>query len=105
MLTGSPVMDSPARSLLLGNRVRSYSSSLSVRYAYSPRLSFHFGGITGGGEQIAQKDQNGGAQPTYVLPASVGINGGVGMSYSYSPRTQVSFDVGVNRMFNRYQSS
>jgi hypothetical protein len=99
---GAPLLQSPLRASLLGDRVISYSGQLSLDYAYSTRLSFHFAGFTGGGQ-----NRYGGAsgQTNYALPRTLGADGGVGFSYSISPRTQVGFAVNEDAMWSHYQNS
>ena len=58
MFTGANMVESPARSLLLGNRVLSYSGTAGLNYAYSSRLSFHFATVSAGG-QSRRGGQNG----------------------------------------------
>ncbi len=104
MLTGAPVLESPARSLLLGNRVESYSAQASLGYAYSSRLSFHLGGLSAGG-QNRSSGQSGVPQENYVMPRSLGANAGMGMSYALSPRTTLGVSVEENRQITGYLSS
>lgn len=104
MLTGAPVMQTPARSLLLGNRIMSYSGQAALNYAHSSRLSFHFASFSAGGQN--RSDGQKGVQPqNYVMPRSMGLNGGMGLSYSLSPRTQVGLDVEEERIQNRFQAA
>ena len=110
MLTGAPVLESPARSLLLGSRILSYAVQTSLNYAHSPRLNFHVSSFAAGGQhgtenRLDSQSQNGFAQQNYVMPRSLGGSGGMGLSYSLSPRTQVGVDVEENRVLNRSPSS
>src|SRR4029077_17058111 len=93
-----------ARSLLLGDRVLSYSAQASLSYAHSSRLSFHFGSFSAGG-QNRPGSQSRMAQQNYVMPRSLGGNAGVGMSYAVSPRTQLGVSLEENRQITRYLSS
>jgi hypothetical protein len=102
MFTGAGAMEAPARSLLLGNRVLSYSANGSLNYAHSSRLSFHFATVSGGG-QSRRGGQNGNPQEEYVVPRSLGLSAGMAMNYSFSPRTQLGLDVEESRTINRYQ--
>jgi hypothetical protein len=104
MLTGAPVLESPARSLLLGDRVLSYSAQAALNYAHSSRLRFHFASFAAAG-QHRTGGQSGIPQQNYVMPHSIGANAGMGVSYSSSPRTDLGFDVGADRTQNRYQST
>lgn len=104
MLTGASMLESPARGLLLGNRVLSYTANLGLNYAASSRLSFHFAALSAGGQNI-RGGQSGVPQVTYAVPRSIGMSGGVGLSYALSPRTQVGLNVEENRMTNKYQNA
>jgi hypothetical protein len=103
-LTGASLMALPSSGLLLGNRVLSYSGNAGLNYARSSRLSFHFASFSAGG-QNRRGGQKGIPQQTYVLPRSLGMNAGMGLSYSLSPRTQVGLNVEENRVVNGYQSA
>src|ERR1019366_9490916 len=103
-LTGAGMLESPARGLLLGNRVLSYSANVGLNYAYSSRLNFHFASFSAGG-QNRRGGQSGIPQENYVLPRSIGMNAGMGLSYALSPRTQVGLNVEENRVINRYQNA
>lgn len=107
MLTGAPLLEAPARSLLLGQRILSYAAQSSLTWARSSRLSFHFGSFTAGGQYRTGSQTNpaGAASQPYLMPRSIGVNGGVGMSYSLSPRTQVGLNLEENRLVNGFQSS
>src|ERR1039457_1150172 len=82
-LTGAGMLESPARGLLLGNRVLSYSANVGLNYAYSSRLSFHFASFSAGGQNL-RGGQSGIPQENYVLPRSIGMNAGMGLSYALS---------------------
>jgi hypothetical protein len=104
MLTGAPALESPATNLLLGNRVLSYSGQASLNYAYSSRLSFHLSSFTAAG-QNRSGGQDGIAQQNYVMPRTIGVNAGMGLSYALSPRTQLGFSIEESRQINHYQSA
>jgi hypothetical protein len=101
-LTGPPLLESPARSLLLGNRILSYSGQMGLSYAHSSRLSFHLASFAAGGQQRLGSSSV--PESNYVVPHSIGINAGMGMAYMLSPRTQVGLDVSGSRIDNRYQA-
>jgi len=103
MLSGAPALESPVRSLLLGDRVLSYSAQASLNYAYSSRLTFHLSSFTAAGQNRIGGTTGVPAQ-NYVMPRSIGFTAGMGFSYSLSPRTQVGFDVEGSRIGNHYQS-
>ena len=103
-LTGASMMESPARGLLLGNRVLSYSGNVGLTYAHSSRLSLHFASLSAGG-QNRSGGQSGIPQEKVVLPRSLGMSAGMGLSYALSPRTQIGFNVDENRIVNGYQNA
>ena len=103
MLTGAPIPQTAARTLLLGDRVLSYSATASLVYTASPRLQFHFSSFAAAG-QARFGGQNGTTPSTYVMPRSIGANGGVGFTYAVSPRTQITADLEASRSLNQFQS-
>jgi hypothetical protein len=104
LLTGAPALQTPERSLLLGDRVLSYSAQASMGYALSSRLNLHFASFTAAGQTTAGP-QDGTQVQNYVMPRSIGANAGMGFSYSLSPRTQIGVDVQASRLVNRYQDA
>jgi hypothetical protein len=103
LLTGSPGVQTPERSLLLGNRVLSYTAQASLAYALSSRLSLHFSSFTAAGQTESGQDNVPGQN--YVMPRSIGANAGMGFSYSLSPRTQIGVDVEASKLVNHYQDA
>jgi hypothetical protein len=103
MLSGAPSLDTPARSLLLGNRVLSYSAQASIAYAATSRLSFHFGSFAAAGQHIASKDSA--TVPNYLMPRSMGATAGVGLSYALSARTQLGANFEEYRQINAFQNA
>jgi hypothetical protein len=102
MLTGSPILMSPARSLLLGDRVLSYSVQGGLSYAYSSRFHFHLSSFSAAG-QARQAGTDIVAPSTYVMPRSTGANADAGFSYMLSPRTDVEVNGGEYMVWNHYQ--
>lgn len=101
MLTGAPLLESPAQSMLLGNHIFSYSGQSNLSYAYSSRLVFHLSGISAAG-QTRSNDST--LQSTnYVLPRSTTLTAGAGFSYNLSPRTEIGFDGSEFELWNRFQ--
>jgi hypothetical protein len=103
MLTGAPVMQTAGRSLLLGDRVLSYTTQANIGYAVSSRLQLHFASFAAAG-QTRLGGQEDVAPLNYVMPRSMGVNAGAGFSYSLSPRTEIGIDVEGNRTVNHFQS-
>jgi hypothetical protein len=104
MLTGAPLFESPARTLVAGNRILTYSGQAGLSYAHSTRLSFQFSGFTAAG-QFRNDDKTGNRQSNPAMPRSVGLNAGVGLSYSLSPRTQLGLNVTEGYVSSQYQGA
>jgi hypothetical protein len=104
MLTGANVLESPARGLLLGDRVLSYSGNVGLTYAHSSRLSFHFSSVSGGG-QNRRGGTNGTPEEKIILPRSMAISAGMALSYAFSPRTGIGLNVEESRTINKYQNA
>jgi hypothetical protein len=102
-ILGAPVVQAPIRSLLLGNKVLSYSGTTGVTYAYSRHLNFHVSAFGSGGESRAAPF-NGVPGTNFVLPAGFGADAGMSLLYSLSPRTDLAFNVDVDRLQNRFQT-
>jgi hypothetical protein len=102
MLTGASPPQSPTQNLLYGYRTLSYSGQVSVEYAYSPRLSFHVSSFALGSQPLHNGSQ---VSVTYPVTHTIGAIGGVSMSYSLSPRTQLGLNVEEGRQVNHYQSA
>ncbi len=101
-LFSSPQFESPARNLLVGTRLVTYSGQIGLTYAHSSRLSFQFTGFTAAGQ--FRTDSSMSPAQFGPLARSMGINAGVGMSYSLSPRTTFSLNAGETYIQNRYEA-
>jgi hypothetical protein len=100
-----PLIESPARTLLFGNRVFDSSATVALSYAHSRRLSFRF---DAGGGQTQHLPDHGGAdapQYRYLVPRTVAGTAGFAISYALTPRTQVSFEASASRGFSYLQSA
>jgi len=101
LLTGAPVLESPARQLFFGDRVLNAAFQSSLAYK-RPRLSVvfstcgtHIQNLAGSSGQTAQS--------AYVVPTSNSVRGGVSLSYSLSPRTEVGFYASSQRTLSRFE--
>jgi hypothetical protein len=104
LLTGAPLTQAAGRSLLLGNRVLSYTGQAELDYAASSRLHFHFASFAAAGQNRLGSGQETGGSPVVVMPRSIGANAGGGFSYSLSPRTEIGIDVTADHTVSHYQS-
>lgn len=103
MLTGAPIIQSPGQSLLFGDHLRSYGANVSASYAATSRLTLHLSSFAAGGEQISA--QSGPIRGNYLMPFTIGMTGGMGLSYAVSPRTTLGLDVEESRLRNSFQTS
>lgn len=103
-VASAPLLESPARGLLVGNRVLSYSGSTSLTYTRSSRLSFHLGGFSAGGYHRVN-GTNDLPDRAYAMPRSIGASAGMGINYMLSPRTQIGLEAAEQRTENRYQAA
>jgi hypothetical protein len=104
LLTGAPVIESPSRTLLFGNRVFSNSAAINVGYAHSQRLSFQFSAGAGETQHLRDKGPEASQYPYLIPHASYG-SASVGASYALSPKTQVGVTMSANRGFSRIQNA
>jgi hypothetical protein len=110
MLTGGGLasvaapLASPATSLLVGTRVLSYASQASLNYAVTQRLTLDFAAVTAAGANRTG-GSNGVAAQNYVMPHSIGFNGGGSMNYELSTRTEVGLQADAARTSNHYQGA
>lgn len=104
VLTTAPLVESPVRNLLYGQRMFTSSVQTSLSYSYSPRLSFTFAGGAGRSQHVSN-DQPLGMQNTYLLPNTTSANANVTISYSLSPLTQLGGSVTTNRISSFMQDA
>ncbi len=101
-LTGTPILDSPAQTLLFGTRFLEASMSNTLSYAYSQRTSLS---VTLGATRLQHLSDNSGSQrvqQAYLLGDSLGENVSAHASHALTPRTHVGVAVAVRRISSRY---
>lgn len=88
LLTNAPLVQSPANSLVYGEKVLTASAKTSLSYAISPLLSID---ITASGTrtQNISASQPGGGANAYLVPTAMSESAGLTLSYSASPVTQI----------------
>jgi len=97
--SGLDPASSPARDLLLADRILTYQLQAAMSYAHSTRLRFNFAAASAGGQQSFDNNS------TVVMPRTLGANAGVSMSYSLSPRTNIGLNVSENHTRNQFQDA
>jgi hypothetical protein len=104
LLTGAPVVESPAQFLFYGNRMFTSSATSSLSYAHSQRLSFTFG-LDGARTQHLSNNVHELARYTYLVPRTTSGGASVGLSYSLSPKTVLGFSANSIRTFSTLQDA
>jgi len=93
-----------AASLLLGDRILSYTTQASATYQATQRLSFNFSGVSAAGQNRTGGTSGTPAQ-TYPMPHTFGLTAGGSMDYSLSTRTTIGINVSGARNSNVYQNA
>ena len=97
-------LESAIRSGLLGGRVLSYGANASLTYAYSPNAQVHFSSFDGGGRRLGGSGDTT-VQPNYAMPQSLGSDAGIGLTHSFSPRTQVGLNLDESFIHSLYRET
>ena len=104
VLTSAPLVESPVRNLLYGQRMFTASAQASLSYSYSPRLSVTFSG-GGGRTQHVSDGQASATTNTYLIPDTTSGNASMAISYSLSPLTQLGGSVTTTRISSSLQDA
>jgi hypothetical protein len=105
------VLESPAQSLLLGERIVRYSADAELTYSLSPRAEFYLSSFSAAGQNQTWGSSSAvgtvvnGAPADSVLPFSIGGDAGVGFSYMLTPHTIVGGDASAYLVSNRYENA
>lgn len=102
LLTGAPLVESPARNLLFGERMFTSALQTSLAYAPSPRISIKLGASAGRSQHLSD-NLSGTSQNSYLIPRTSSAGASLDVSYSRSPRTQLGISVGSNRVVSAIQ--
>jgi hypothetical protein len=106
MLTGAPIVESPAQTFMYGGRVLSATLSTALTWSPTGRTSFH-ASVSGNRLQHLQapgtSTQTTVAPPNALMPQISAASASLGWSYSLTPRTQIGVDGSTSRAFSRLQ--
>ena len=102
LLTGAPLVESPARNLFFGERMFTSAVQTSLSYAPSPRLAITFSGSANRTQHLSDT-QAGATQSNYLIPKTTAASAGLTVSYSRSARTQMSVSVSSSRVASSIQ--
>src|SRR5262249_37172512 len=101
--SGTPLLDSPTRTIFFGNRLLNLAFQAAASYHKSSRFSLNFHG----GAVHTQTLTSG--SPSDVAPLGFTNSNynsaiaGMSLSYSFTPRTQIGASVETQRMFSTTQ--
>jgi hypothetical protein len=103
ILTGAPLIESPATSLIYGPRIFDASLRNEISYFQSARLRFHFGF----GATRIQRLNSGQVETASVslLPETTTAIVTAGVTYALSPLTALDFEGTANRTFSRLEDA
>jgi hypothetical protein len=87
-LTNSPLVESPVRTLLYGQRMLTASARTSLSYSYSPRLEFTIAGGASRSQHVSTDAPTAGPD-TALVPSTTNGDLSFAVSYSLSPYTHV----------------
>jgi hypothetical protein len=105
LLTGAPLIESPARTLLFGDRVFFSSASSSLSYAHSRRWSITMSAHASLTKHVNDGRQQDHPQNLYLLPRAEEVGASLAISYALTPRTQIGVDANSSRGFSSLQQS
>jgi len=105
ILTGAPVVESPAGILLYGRRFLTATVQSGISYAHSSRLTFHVSVSASRTQALKDSNVPAGSQSGNLLAHTTSGSGSMGISYSLTPRTQLSADWSSSRAFSNLQDA
>lgn len=103
ILTGAPIIESPAALALYGDSLFSASVSGGLVYSHSSRLSFRANLTVARAQNLPGNAQPGSTQATPLISHTMAGTGDVGLSYGLSPRTTFSADASTSRAFSNLE--
>ena len=103
ILTGAPILNSPANSLLFGPRFFTSTVRSSLSYAKSERLRFGVG--VSGTRTERLKTGQAGFDGSFLIPSVTMVGANVNVSYLVTPVTTIGFTAGATRTFSRFSDA
>jgi hypothetical protein len=101
IVTSAPLVESPLRTLLYGQRMFTSGMQTNFSYSSSPRLSFTF--LAGANRSQHVSENALGANDAFLLPTTTSGTAGVTVSYSLSPLTQLSGNLNTARTSSAFE--
>ena len=103
ILTGAPILDSPAATLLYGTRFFTSSLRTGLAYDLSPRLHFH--ADVGGSRAQHLATNSPQADGAFLVPDTTTASASTGVEYSVNPLTTIGFTAQASRTFSRFEDA
>ena len=104
LLTGAPLVESPARNLFFGERMFTSAAQTSLAYAPSPRVSLRLDGSVNRSQHLSD-NSSGLTQNSYLIPRTSSASAGLDVSYSRSSQTQLGVSVNSSRVASTLQDA
>jgi hypothetical protein len=99
MLTGTPILESAARSSIYGNQALTANAQFRLSYQAAPRFTI---GFYGGGNRYQSVGIRGDdLDRRALIPITNGLTSGINLSYGFSPKTSVGANVGMTKTDSR----
>jgi hypothetical protein len=102
LLGAANASTSPTAAILLGYNLLTYNATASLSYQHSSRLSFSFSSFTAGGQHLSGSSL---VTNNYIVPQTLGGTAGATMSYSLTPRLDISIGASETYVGSSYQKA
>ena len=104
LLTGAPLVQSPAQNLFFGERMLTANAQTWLAYKPSKRLAIKFTGSAGRIQHISDNSA-GTAQNAFLIPRTSLVGAGLDVTYARSARTQVGVTADSSRIISALQDA
>lgn len=99
LLTGTPVLESAARSSIYGNQALTANAQIRLSYQVGPRFTIGFFGGANRYQSVGIRGDD--LDRRALIPITNGTNSGVNVNYGFNPRTSIGASVGVTKTESR----
>ncbi len=104
LLTGAPLIESPAGMLIYGDRMLMASAQVSMTYSLSSRLTFRASMVASRAQNLRDANEPA-AQAVFLLSHTTTGSADLGMAYLLTPATSVSLDLTSSRSMSNLQDA
>jgi len=103
ILTGAPVLESPASTFIYGTRFFTSALNTQLSYAQSVRLRIYAGASGSRTETLASDRPQ--IDGVVLVPNTTTVNAMTGFSYALTPLSVIGFETTGSRVFSRYENA